>query len=49
MSLAEILELYKGTNEVAPIAKGLHGKFTNSDLDCNCVDCGSDSNCINCD
>lgn len=49
MALIEIMDFYKGTMDAAPIARGLKGKFTNADLDCNCLDCGDDSNCINCD
>ncbi len=51
MKLLEILELYKGTNIDAPKTIGLRGISTmaNLDLDCNCVDCGDDANCVNCD
>lgn len=47
--LLELLELYKGTERVAPVAQGLNGKFSDACLDCNCIDCGSDSDCSNCD
>jgi len=47
--LQEILEYYKGTKIIAPIAKGLKGHFSDVCLDCNCIDCDSDSNCSNCD
>lgn len=51
MALIKILALYKGTNVLAPAIKGLNGvpHTVNSLLDCNCIDCGSDSNCSNCD
>lgn len=43
--LQDIMNLYKGTNEVAPIAKGIQSMNTSSSmLDCNCVD----ANCTNC-
>lgn len=50
MKLNNILSLYKGTNIVAPLTKGLRGiaSMANSMLDCNCVDCGADANCSNC-
>lgn len=47
--LERILDLYKGTDVVAPVARGLNGKFIDASGDCNCVDCGSDSDCSNCD
>lgn len=51
VALIKILALYKGTNVLAPAIKGLNGvpHTVNSLLDCNCIDCGSDSNCSNCD
>ena len=51
MNLLKILSLYQGTNIEAPATKGLRGVSTmaNSLLDCNCIDCGDDSNCVNCD
>ena len=49
MSFYDMLSLYKGTNMVAPIAKGIKGKFSNSDLDCDCVDCDESADCTNCD
>ncbi len=50
MKLKKILSLYKGTNICAPTIKGLKGVSTmaNSLLDCNCIDCDSDANCVNC-
>ncbi len=51
MALTNILSLYKGTNILAPKTSGLRGISTmaNSMLDCNCIDCGADANCVNCD
>ena len=40
--LEKIMEMYKGTSYIAPIASGVKGGFINdmSDCDCtNCVDC----------
>ena len=50
MKLNDVLSLYKGTTIEAPLATGLMGIATmaNSMLDCNCVDCGGDANCSNC-
>lgn len=42
--LKDIISLYKGTNEVAPIAEGIKNVNSSSMLDCNCVD----GNCTNC-
>ncbi|MBQ9024631.1 MAG: hypothetical protein IJ105_05360 [Bacilli bacterium] len=51
MALTNILSLYKGTNILGSKIMGLKGISTmaNSLLDCNCIDCGEDANCINCD
>lgn len=51
MKLSKILDLYQGTKINAPVTIGLKGTSTmaNSMLDCNCIDCGDDYNCINCD
>ncbi len=42
--LKQLLSLYKGTDEVAPIAEGLK-TFDATIGDCNCVD----GDCCNCD
>ena len=47
--LEEMLEMYQGTTVEAPVAQGLSGHFGSFDGDCNCLDCGDDSNCGNCD
>lgn len=47
--LEKILDFYKGTNIIAPVANGVKGKFSNTMLDCDCVDCGNSSDCSNCD
>jgi len=49
MALLNMIKFYMGTKEVAPIAKGIKGHFTNAMLDCDCTDCGSSSDCSNCD
>lgn len=49
MALLNILNLYLGTTEVAPVAKGIKGHFSNSMVDCDCVDCGDSADCSNCD
>lgn len=41
--LNDLLALYQGTNEIAPVAKGL--KTYDATGDCDCVD----GDCCNCD
>lgn len=44
--LERVMDLYRGTDEVAPIAEGVRSYPKKSaDIDCNCVD----GNCTNCD
>lgn len=43
--LETVMDLYRGTEDVAPIAEGVCYYTNNSaDLDCNCVS----GNCTNC-
>ncbi len=44
--LERVMDLYRGTDEVAPIAEGVRNYPKKSaDIDCNCVD----GDCTNCD
>lgn len=45
MELLELIKLFKGTTQVAPIAKGLSSTFKNNMLDCDCVngDCSTET------
>lgn len=46
--LKQLVEMYKGTHVIAPIAEGIHSNkstFNSSDCDCDCHcgwDCGDD-------
>lgn len=44
-ALELVLEKYAGTNIFAEKTTGIKNLENINDLDCNCVDCGDDSDC----
>lgn len=44
-ALELVISTYKGTNIEAETTVGMHNLHSFSELDCNCVDCGDDSDC----